>query len=127
MWVDKPRSGAPRKITDEQVESLVAHTLGQKPPCGDAHWSTRSMTDATGMSQSAVFRNWRAFGLKPHIVQIWKPSTDPEFVTKVRDVVGIYSSPRRMRWCRRWTRNRRSRPWIALSPCCRWHRPRRRG
>ncbi|MER5218726.1 IS630 family transposase [Streptomyces sp. NPDC002838] len=91
--VDKPRSGAPRKVTDEQVEGLVARTLDQAPPRGDSHWSTRSMAEAAGMSQSAVSRIWRAFGLKPHIVQTWKLSTDPQFVTKVRDVVGIYLSP----------------------------------
>lgn len=91
--VDAPRSGAPRQITDEQVESLVARTLDQAPPSGDSHWSTRSMAQAAGMSQSAVSRIWRAFGLKPHIVQTWKLSTDPEFVTKVRDVVGSYLSP----------------------------------
>ncbi|MFD8262658.1 IS630 family transposase [Streptomyces griseoluteus] len=91
--VDRPRSGAPRKITDEQVEALVARTLGQAPPTGDSHWSTRSMAGVAGMSQSAVSRIWRAFGLKPHIVETWKLSTDPQFVTKVRDVVGIYLSP----------------------------------
>ena len=91
--VDRPRSGAPRKITDEQVESLVAWTLDQAPSRGDSHWSTRSMAEAAGMSQSAVSRIWRAFGLKPHIVQTWKLSTDPQFVSKVRDVVGIYLSP----------------------------------
>ncbi|MBU7596597.1 IS630 family transposase [Streptomyces sp. P38-E01] len=91
--IDAPRSGAPRQITDEQVESLVARTLDQAPPSGDSHWSTRSMAQAAGMSQSAVSRIWRAFGLKPHIVQTWKLSTDPQFVTKVRDVVGIYLSP----------------------------------
>jgi transposase len=91
--VDRPRSGAPRKITDEQVEALVARTLDQAPPTGDSHWSTRSMAGAAGMSQSAVSRIWRAFGLKPHIVETWKLSTDPQFVSKVRDVVGIYLSP----------------------------------
>ncbi|WP_406502379.1 helix-turn-helix domain-containing protein [Streptomyces sp. NBC_01602] len=58
------RSGAPRKITDEQVEALVARTLDQRPPTGDAHWSTRSMAQAAGMSQSAVSRIWRAFGVR---------------------------------------------------------------
>lgn len=91
--MDRPRSGAPRRITDEQVEALVARTLGQMPPTGDSHWSTRSMAEAEGMSQSAVSRIWRAFGLEPHIVDTWKLSTDPQFVTKVRDVVGIYLSP----------------------------------
>lgn len=91
--VDRPRSGAPRTITDEQVEALVSRTLDQSPPAGDSHWSTRSMAQAAGMSQSAVSRIWRAFGLTPHIVETWKLSTDPQFVTKVRDVVGIYLSP----------------------------------
>ncbi|WP_395372450.1 IS630 family transposase [Streptomyces tubercidicus] len=91
--VDRPRSGAPRKITDEQVEALVARTLDQAPPTGDSHWSTRSMAETESMSQSAVSRIWRAFGLKPHIVETWKLSTDPQFVTKVRDVVGIYLAP----------------------------------
>ncbi|GAA2665792.1 hypothetical protein GCM10010400_27740 [Streptomyces aculeolatus] len=90
---DRPRRGPPRRITDEQVEALVTKTLDEKPSSGDSHWSTRSMAEATGMSQSAVSRIWRAFGLKPHTVQTWKLSTDPEFVTKVRDVVGIYLSP----------------------------------
>lgn len=76
---------------DEQVESLVART--QAPPSGDSRWSTRTMAQAAGMSQSAVSRIWRACGLKPHIVQTWKLFTDPQFVTKVRDVVGIYLSP----------------------------------
>ncbi|CAG7658560.1 hypothetical protein SBRY_90305 [Actinacidiphila bryophytorum] len=91
--VDRPRAGAPRKITDEQVEALVARTLGQSPPAGDSYWSTRSMAQAAGMSQSAVSRIWRAFGLKPHIVETWKLSTDPQFVSKVRDVVAIYLAP----------------------------------
>jgi adenosylmethionine-8-amino-7-oxononanoate aminotransferase/transposase len=91
--VDQPRSGAPRKITDEQMEAVIATTLDQAPPKGDTHWSTRSMAQAAGMSQSAISRIWRAFGLTPHIVQTWKLSTDPQFVSKVRDVVGIYLSP----------------------------------
>ncbi|WP_308218498.1 helix-turn-helix domain-containing protein, partial [Streptomyces hygroscopicus] len=66
---DRPRSGSPRRITDEQVEALFARALGQAPPTGDSHWSTRSMAEAEGMSQSAVSRIWRAFGLKPHIVE----------------------------------------------------------
>jgi transposase len=91
--VDRSRSGAPRQITDEQVEALVARTLDQAPPTGDSHWSTRSMAGAAGMSQSAVSRIWRAFGLKPHQVQTWKLSRDPQFVEKARDVVGLYLAP----------------------------------
>jgi transposase/uncharacterized protein YjbI with pentapeptide repeats len=90
---DAPRPGAPRKITDEQVEVLVTRTLTEKGPGQDTHWSTRSMAAETGLSQSSVSRIWRAFGLKPHLVETWKLSTDPEFIAKVRDVVGLYMSP----------------------------------
>jgi transposase len=90
---DAPRPGAPRKITDEQVEVLVTRTLTEKGRGQDTHWSTRTMAAETGLSQSSVSRIWRAFGLKPHVVETWKLSTDPEFIAKVRDVVGLYMSP----------------------------------
>jgi transposase len=90
---DEPRPGRPRTVTDEHVEKVITATLEQAPPGGDTHWSTRSMARSAGMSQSAVSRIWRAFGLKPHIVQTWKLSTDPQFIDKVRDVVGLYMSP----------------------------------
>jgi transposase len=90
---DAKRPGAPRKITDEQVEVVITRTLTEKGRGQDTHWSTRSMADETGLSQSSVSRIWRAFGLKPHLVETWKLSTDPEFIAKVRDVVGIYLSP----------------------------------
>jgi transposase len=90
---DEPRPGRPRTIGDDQVEQVVTATLEQAPPKGDTHWSTRSMANATGMSQSAISRIWRAFGLKPHLVQTWKLSKDPQFVDKVRDVVGLYLDP----------------------------------
>jgi transposase len=90
---DEPRPGAPRKITDEQVELVITRTLEERGPGEDTHWSTRSMAAATGMSQSAISRIWRAFGLKPHLVQTWKLSTDPQFIDKVRDVVGLYLDP----------------------------------
>jgi len=90
---DEPRPGRPRTVTDEHVEKVITATLEQEPPNGDTHWSTRSMASSAGMSQSAVSRIWRAFGLRPHIVQTWKLSTDPQFTGKVRDVVGLYMSP----------------------------------
>jgi len=90
---DAPRPGAPRKITDEQAEVLVTRTLTEKGRGQDTHWSTRSMAAETGLSQSSVSRIWRAFGLKPHLVETWKLSADPEFIVKVRDVVGLYMSP----------------------------------
>jgi len=91
LW-DGPRPGAPRTISDDDVERVIVATLEQTPR--DAtHWSTRSMAAATGMSQSAVSRIWRAFGLKPHQVESFKLSPDPQFIDKVRDVVGLYLNP----------------------------------
>jgi transposase len=90
---DEPRPGRPRTVTDEQVEKMITATLEKAPPGGDTHWSTRSMARSAGISQSTVSRVWRAFGLKPHVVQTWKLSTDPMFIDKVRDVVGLYMSP----------------------------------
>jgi transposase len=90
---DASRPGGPRKITDEQVEVLVTRTLTEKGRGQDTHWSTRTMAAETGLSQSSVSRIWRAFGLKPHVVETWKLSADPEFIAKVRDVVGLYMSP----------------------------------
>jgi transposase len=69
---DEQRPGRPGTVTDEQVEKMITATLEQEPPGGDTHWSTRSMARSAGMSQSTVSRVWRAFGLKPHIVQTWK-------------------------------------------------------
>ena len=89
---DEPRPGAPRTITDDQVEAVIVKTLEEKPD--DAtHWSTRSMAKATGMSQTAICRIWRAFGLQPHRAESFKLSTDPLFIEKVRDVVGLYLDP----------------------------------
>ena len=90
--LDEPRPGAPRRITDEQVEQAVTTTL-EATPVDATHWSTRSLARATGLSQTAVCRIWHAFALKPHRVDTFKLSTDPLFVEKVRDVVGLYLSP----------------------------------
>jgi transposase len=90
--VDEPRPGVPRAITDEQVEQVITKTL-EETPSDATHWSTRSMARATGMSQTAIVRIWRAFGLKPHLDQAWKLSTDPQFIDKVRDIVGLYLNP----------------------------------
>jgi len=90
---DEPRPGRPWLISDGQVERVITATLEESPAGNDTHWSTRSMAAATGMSQSAVSRIWRAFGLKPHLVETWKLSTDPQFIDKVRDVVGLYLDP----------------------------------
>src|SRR6266487_3256206 len=89
---DEPRPGVPRTITDEQVEEVIVKTL-EETPQGATHWSTRQMARATGMSQTAVSRIWRAFGLKPHLAETWKLSTDPQFIDKVRDLCGLYLNP----------------------------------
>jgi transposase len=89
---DEPRPGAPRTVTDDAVEAVIVRTL-EETPIDATHWSTRSMAKATGMSQSAVSRIWRAFGLKPHLVETFKLSPDPLFVEKVRDIVGLYVNP----------------------------------
>jgi transposase len=90
--VDEPRPGRPRTITDEQVEEVIVKTL-ESAPKDATHWSTRSMAREVGLTQSAVVRIWRAFGLQPHRQQTWKLSKDPQFIDKVRDVVGLYLDP----------------------------------
>jgi transposase len=90
---DEPRSGRPRTITDAQVEQVVTATLEQAPPDEGTHWSTRMMAAKSGLTQTAVSRIWRAFELKPHRVDYWKLSTDPHFVDKLYDVVGLYLDP----------------------------------
>jgi transposase len=89
---DEPRPGKPRSITDADVERVIVTTL-EREPQNATHWSTRSLAQATGMSQSAVSRIWRAFGLKPHQSETFKLSPDPLFVDKVHDVVGLYLNP----------------------------------
>src|SRR3954471_6445269 len=89
---DEPRPGKPRTISDEDVERVITKTL-EEQPANATHWSTRSMAAATGMSQSAISRIWRAFALKPHQVETFKLSPDPQFIDKVRDIVGLYLNP----------------------------------
>jgi transposase len=89
---DEPRVGAPRTISDDQVEAVVVQTLETLPP-GETHWSTRSMAAKAGMSHTMVGRIWRTFGLKPHVTRSFKLSPDPQLVDKVRDVVGLYMNP----------------------------------
>jgi transposase len=90
--LDEPRPGAPRTIDDDRVEAVIVKTLEEQPP-GATHWSTRSMATAMGLSQASISRIWRAFGLQPHRAEAFKLSTDPLFVEKVRDVVGLYLDP----------------------------------
>jgi transposase len=90
--VDEPRPGAPRRLSDAQVEDIVTRTLESRPRAA-THWSTRGMAQATGLSRESIGRIWRAFGLKPHRVETFQLSSDPFFVEKVRDVVGLYLNP----------------------------------
>jgi transposase len=90
--LDEPRLGAPRSITDARVEEVITKTL-ESMPGNSTHWSTRLMAQKTGLSQTAIVRIWRAFGLQPHRVENFKFSKDPQFVEKVRDIVGLYLNP----------------------------------
>jgi transposase len=90
--LDEPKPGAPRKISDRDVEHVIVKTL-ESIPKDATHWSTRSMAKATGMSQTAISRIWRAFALQPHRSESFKISRDPLFVDKVRDIVGLYMNP----------------------------------
>jgi transposase len=89
---DEPRPGAPRKIGDDKITDIVTKTL-ETAPTDATHWSTRSMARASGVSISSVNRIWRAFSLQPHRSETFKLSTDPLFVAKVRDIVGLYLDP----------------------------------
>jgi transposase len=89
---DEPRSGAPRTIDDARIEAVIVRTL-ESLPADATHWSSRGMAEASGLSVSTVQGIWRAFGLQPHRLETFKLSTDPDFVAKVRDVVGLYVSP----------------------------------
>lgn len=89
---DEPRPGAPREIGDDEIAEIVRRTLEETPP-GSTHWSLRSMAAACGHAPSTVHRVWQAFGLQPHRSETFKLSTDPQFVEKVRDIVGLYLDP----------------------------------
>lgn len=90
--LDEPRSGAPRHISDDQVEAVVVKTL-ESTPRDSTHWSTRGMAQASGLSDTSVLRIWHAFGLQPHRTETCKLSNDPQLVEKVRDIVGLYLNP----------------------------------
>ena len=90
--LDEPRPGAPRAISDEQVEAVVVKTL-ESTPKGATHWSTRQMATAVGLSHDSIHRIWQSFGLKPHRTEGFQLSKDPLLIDKVRDVVGLYMSP----------------------------------
>jgi len=90
--LDEPRPGGPRSISDEQIEAVIVATL-ERTPKDATHWSRASMAAETGLSRSTIGRIWREFRLKPHLVETFKLSSDPLFIEKVRDVVGLYLDP----------------------------------
>ena len=89
---DEPRPGAPRKVSDDQVEKVVIQTL-ESTPRGQTHWSTRGLAQASGLSRMTISRIWQAFGLQPHRADTFKLSPDPQLIEKVRDIVGLYMNP----------------------------------
>src|SRR2546425_1967836 len=89
---DEPRPGAPRQVSDAQVEQVVIQTL-ESTPRGQTHWSTRGLAKASGLSRMTISRIWRAFGLQPHRSDTFKLSPDPLLIEKVRDIVGLYMNP----------------------------------
>jgi transposase len=89
---DEPRPGAPRKVSDDQVERVVIQTL-ESTPRGQTHWSTRELAKTTGLSRMTISRIWHAFGLQPHRTDSFKLSPDPLLIEKVRDIAGLYINP----------------------------------
>jgi hypothetical protein len=111
---DEPRPGAPRQIADAASERFVAQTL-ERTPAAATHRSVRTMAKASGLSPTTIHRIWQAFGLPPHRTETFKLSTDPLFIEKVRDIVGLYLLRRRSRWSCASTRRHRSKRWTARS------------
>src|ERR1700676_2298609 len=106
---DEPRPGAPRTVSDAQVEQVVIRTL-ESTPRGESHWSTRGLAKATGLSRMTISRIWRAFGLQPHRTDAFKLSPDPLLIEKVRDIVGLYINPPDLTlWSCAWTKRARFR------------------
>jgi len=92
IFEDKPRPGRPRSLTLEKEAAIVEATRSTKPK-NATHWSVRSMALHQGVRSSAVQRIWKAYHVQPHRVEHFKFSTDPEFVSRVRDIVGLYLNP----------------------------------
>src|SRR4029453_6641591 len=116
--LDEARPGRPRTIDDEQVAAVIERTL-RSTPTDATHWSIRSMAGATGFSHTTIRRIWTAFGLQPHRSEAFKLSSDPLFVEKVRDIVGLYLSPPTGRWSSGSTRRARSKRSTVSNRSCR--------
>ena len=117
---DEWRPGKPRSIDDERIAALLNTTLHAKPKDGATHWSVRGLAAETGIAKTSVHRFLQAFGLQPHRRDSFKLWTDPFFIEKLRDVVGLYLNPPIRRWSCVSTRKARSRRSSAPSRCCRW-------
>jgi transposase len=116
--LDEPRPGAPRTVSDADVERVLTRTLETKP--ADAtHWSIRSMAQVCGLSRSTVNRIWHAFALQPHRTETFKLSKDPLFIEKVRDIVGLYLNPPDRALVCVSMRRVKFRRWIGPNRCCR--------
>jgi len=111
-WIDQRRSST---IEDARIEAVIVRTLETKLPKA-THWSSRSMARASGLSVSTVQRIWRTFGLQPHRLATYKLSNDPNFVAKVRDVVGLYVVPPERAICCVSTKSHRSWRQIGANP-----------
>jgi transposase len=116
--LDEARPGRPRTINDDQVAAVIERTL-RTTPVDATHWSIRSMAAETGFSRTTIRRMWAAFGLQPHRSQTFKLSSDPLFVDKVRDIVGLYLSRRTEPLSSASMRKARSRHLIASNRYCR--------
>src|SRR5262245_25423225 len=121
--MDEPRPGAPRKITDAEIERVIALTL-ESMPRDATHWSTRGMAKRSGLSQTAISRIWRTFGLQPHRSETCKLSRTRCSSIKYATWLGCISTRRTRRWGCAWTKSLRSRRLAAPSPCCRCDRAR---
>jgi hypothetical protein len=115
---DEPRVGAPRTVSDEQVEAIIVKTLETTPP-GETHWINRSMAKAAGISHTLVGRICRTFRLQPRLTESFKISPDPQLAAKIRDVVGLYVAPPANAVVLRWTRSRKSRGCNGRNRSCR--------
>jgi transposase len=123
---DEPRPGAPRQISDEQIEQVIVRTL-EATPRGETHWSSRGLARATGLGRTTIQQIWRAFGLQPHRTETFKLSTDPLLIDKVRDIVGLYMQPPTHAVVSVSMRSREFRRWTARNRSCRCDRGRSSG
>jgi transposase len=115
--VDEPRPGTSNKLSDQDVERVLALTL-ESTPADATHWSTRSMAKRAGLSRASIHRIWRAFSLAPHRSETFKLSKDPLFIDKVRDIVASIWPRRSAPWCCVWTRRARYKHWTAAHRYC---------